>query len=106
MAPVVVVTVRVGGMFKVLPDGPGAWGDVWCGGVATSVLFTLGKHVIGFYLGRAGIGSASGAAGSVVVMTVWVYYASMIVLFGAELTHVRSRRWRADPAPAMGTSAV
>jgi len=106
MVSLVIVTLLFAAMFKVLPDAPVAWGDVWFGAVTTSVLFTLGKHVIGFYLGRAGIGSAYGAAGSVVVMTVWVYYASMIVLFGAELTHVRSRRWRGDPAPAMGTSAV
>ncbi len=65
---------------------------MWFGAVATSLLFTFGKHVIGLYLGRAGIGSAYGTAGSVVVLTVWVYYASMIVLFGAELTYLRSPR--------------
>src|SRR5262245_60758699 len=81
-------------MFKVLPDAPVAWRDAAFGAVATSVLFTLGKHVIGLYLGRAGIGSAYGAAGSVVVLTVWVYYASLIVLFGAEVTYLRSRRRR------------
>jgi membrane protein len=90
----VIITLLFAAMFKVLPDAPVAWGDVWFGAVATALLFTLGKHVIGLYLGRAGIGSAYGAAGSVVVLTVWVYYASMIVLFGAELTYLRSRRWR------------
>src|SRR5262245_34074651 len=93
LALLVITTLLFAAMFKVLPDAPVAWGDVWFGAVATSLLFTLGKHVIGLYLGRAGIGSAYGAAGSVVVVTVWVYYASMIVLFGAELTHARS--WRA-----------
>jgi len=88
----VIITLAFAAIFRVLPDAPVAWGDVWFGAVATAVLFTLGKHVIGLYLGRAGIGSAYGAAGSVVVLTVWVYYASMIVLFGAELTHLRSRR--------------
>src|SRR5262245_34310513 len=91
---VAVVTALFAAMFKVLPDAPVAWGDVWFGAVAASLLFALGKHVIGLYLGRAGIGSAYGAAGSVVVLTMWVYYASMIVLFGAELTYLRSRRWR------------
>jgi membrane protein len=67
------------------------WRDVWFGAVLTAMLFTLGKSALGLYLGRAGIGSAYGAAGSLVVMTVWVYYASMILLFGAELTYVRSR---------------
>lgn len=99
---VVVIALLFAVMFKVLPDAQVAWGDVWFGAVATAVLFTLGKHVIGLYLGRAGIGSAYGAAGSVVVLTVWVYYASMIVLFGAELTYLRSRRWRSDPGPATG----
>jgi membrane protein len=96
---VAVVTVLFAAMFKVLPDAPVAWGDVWFGAVATSLLFTLGKHLIGLYLGRASIGSAYGAAGSVVVLTMWVYYASMIVLFGAELTYLRSRRWRDDAEP-------
>jgi membrane protein len=55
------------------------------------VLFTLGKSLIGLYLGRTAVGSAYGAAGSLVVLTVWVYYAAMIVFFGAELTYIRSR---------------
>ena len=78
-------------IFKVLPDTDVAWDDVLCA-VTTSVLFTLGKQIIGLYLGRAGVGSAYGAAGSLVVMTVWVFYASLILFFGAELTYVRSRR--------------
>jgi membrane protein len=86
-----VITGLFAMIFKVLPDAPVNWRDVWFGAVLTSVLFTLGKFVLGLYLGRAGIGSAYGAAGSVVVLTVWVYYASMILLFGAELTYVRSR---------------
>jgi membrane protein len=96
LVSVAVITLLFAVMFKVLPDAPVAWGDVWFGAAATALLFTLGKHVIGLYLGRAGIGSAYGAAGSVVVLTMWVYYASMIVLFGAELTHLRSRRWQDD----------
>jgi membrane protein len=62
------------------------------GAVTTSVLFTVGKGFIGLYLGHATLGSPYGAAGSVVVMTVWVFYASLIVLFGAVLTYVRSCR--------------
>jgi membrane protein len=67
---------------------------VWVGAVTTAVLFTIGKSLIGLYLGRASVGSLYGAAGSLVVMTVWVFYASMIVFFGAQLTYVRSRRKR------------
>jgi membrane protein len=76
----------------VLPDASVAWREVWVGAVITSVLFSVGKSIIGLYLGHATLGSPYGAAGSVVVMTVWVYYASLIVLFGAELTYVRCRR--------------
>ena len=90
-------------IFKVLPDADVAWDDVWFGAVATSVLFTLGKQVIGLYLGRTGVGSAYGAAGSLVVMTVWVYYASLILFFGAELTYVRSRRRRESSAAPGGS---
>jgi len=64
---------------------------VWFGAVTTSALFTLGKSILGLYRGRAGVGSAYGAAGSLVVLTVWVYYTSMIVFFGAEVTYLRSR---------------
>ena len=88
---VVVITLLFALMFKVLPATSVAWRDVWFGAVTTSVLFTLGKSIIGLYLGRASIGSAYGAAGSLVVVTVWVYYASMIVFFGAEVTCLRSR---------------
>lgn len=83
-----------------LPDAPLAWRDVWLGAATASVLFTVGKQVIGLYLGRAGIGSAYGAAGSVVVFTVWVYYASIILLFGAKLAYLRSAGWLGRHAPA------
>jgi membrane protein len=76
-------------IFKFLPDAHVRWRDAWFGGVSTSLLFTAGKFLIGLYLGRATVGSAYGAASSLVVLLVWVYYASLIVLFGAELTHVR-----------------
>jgi len=88
----VVITILFAAIFKVLPDAQVAWRDVWVGAITTSVLFTVGKSFIGLYLGHATLGSPYGAAGSVVVMTVWVFYASLIVLFGAELTYVRSRR--------------
>ena len=99
LVSVTIVALLFAAMFKILPDAPVAWRDVWFGAIATSVLFTLGKHVIGVYLGRAGIGSAYGAAGSLVVLTMWVYYASMIVLFGAELTRLRSQRWEDGAGP-------
>jgi membrane protein len=92
LVSLVVVTLLFATIFKVLPDAPVAWRDVWVGAIITAVLFTIGKSLIGLYLGRTSIGSPYGAAGSLVVMTVWVFYASMIVFFGAQLTCIRSRR--------------
>jgi membrane protein len=102
LSSVVVTALLFALIFKVLPDADVAWDDVWFGAITTAVLFTLGKGVIGLYLGRAGIGSAYGAAGSLVVMTVWVYYASLILFFGAELTYFRSRSRRPSSRDTLG----
>ena len=75
-------------MFKVLPDARVAWSDVWVGAALTSLLFTIGKFAIGLYLGKSDVGSAYGAAGSLVILLVWVYYSAQILLFGAEFTQV------------------
>jgi membrane protein len=83
-----VVAVLFALMFKVIPDAKIAWHDVWPGALATSLLFSLGKFVLGWYLGRASVASPYGAAGSVVVLVIWVYYAAQIFFFGAEFTHV------------------
>lgn len=88
-----VITLLIAMIFRFLPDVRLAWRDVWLGALVTAVLFTLGKTAIGAYLGRASIGSSYGAAGSVVVLVVWVYYASMIFFIGAEITQVYGR-WR------------
>ena len=76
-----------------------AWRDVILGAALTSLLFTLGKVVIGFYLGRASIGSAYGAAGSLVIILLWVYYSAQILFFGAEFTNVWARRRGAGAMP-------
>jgi membrane protein len=78
--------------YKYVPDAEIGWRDVWLGGLITAVLFTLGKTAIGFYLGQASVGSAYGAAGSMVVLLVWVYYSALIMFFGAEFTHVWATR--------------
>lgn len=75
-------------MFKALPDAHIAWRDVWVGAALTALLFTIGKFAIGFYLGKSDVGSAYGAAGSLVILLVWVYYSAQILLFGAEFTQV------------------
>ena len=79
-------------IFKVLPDVKLGWRDTAVGGIATAILFSIGRWLIGLYLGRSSVGSAYGAAGSLVVMLVWVYYASLVVFLGAELTQVLARR--------------
>ena len=86
-----VVTLLFAAIFKVLPDAKIAWRDVWFGAAVTAGLFTLGKYLIGLYLGTAGIATPFGAAGSVVAFVVWVYYSGLIVFFGAELTQVVAR---------------
>jgi membrane protein len=82
-------------IFHYIPDAQTDWRHSWIGGLFTAGLFSLGKSLIGLYLGKAGIGSAYGEAGSLVVLVVWVYYSSQIFFFGAELTHVLSGARRA-----------
>jgi membrane protein len=81
-----VITLLFAAMFKIVPDAKVAWRDVWVGAVVTALLFMIGKFAIGFYLGRSNPGEVFGAAGSLAVLLVWIYYASMIVFFGAEFT--------------------
>jgi membrane protein len=87
-----VITVLFAMTFKLLPDVRIAWRDVWLGAAFTSLLFTVGKFLIGFYLGRSTIASAYGAAGSLVIIVIWVYYSAQILLFGAEFTKVWTKR--------------
>ncbi len=75
-------------IYKLLPDAKIAWRDVWFGAIVTSFLLTIGKMVIGWYLGGSGITSVYGAAGSLIVILIWVYYCAQILLFGAEMTQV------------------
>jgi membrane protein len=77
-------------LFKWFPDTPIAWTDVWLGAATTALLFNLGKQLIGWYVGTQGFESTYGAAASIVVLLIWIYYSAQIVLFGAELTHAYS----------------
>jgi membrane protein len=97
--------VSCGGIFvlialilRYIPDVSLRWRDVWQGALATALLFTLGKALLGLYLGKAAVGSAYGAAGSLIVVIIWVYYTAMIFYFGAEFTRVRARRGTAPRA--------
>ncbi len=77
-------------LFKVLPSATVPWRDVWLGSVITAILFSVGKFVIGLYLGNSAIASSYGAAGSLVVILVWIYYSAQILLFGAEFTRLHA----------------
>jgi membrane protein len=94
-------TALFAAVYKVLPDARIAWSDVAVGSIATALLFAIGKYGIGLYLGSASLGSAYGAAGSFVIVVVWVYYSAIVCFFGAEFTQVYARRWgrRIEPAP-------
>ena len=75
-------------IFKLLPDAKIRWKEVFFGGVVTAIFFTLGKQAIGFYLGNSNLNTLYGAAGSIIIIMVWVYYSSIILYFGAECTKV------------------
>lgn len=81
-----VIALLFAALFKVMPDAKIAWRSVWVGAAVTAALFVIGKFLIGFYLGQSNPGQAYGAAGSLAVLLLWVYYSSLILLFGAEFT--------------------
>jgi membrane protein len=87
----VAISFLIGLILRYVPDTALRWGDVWEGAIATALLFTVGKALLGWYLGKAAVGSAYGAARSVIVVIVWIYYSAMIFYFGAEFTRIRSR---------------
>ena len=101
-----VVALLFAAIYKVLPDAEVQWSDVWVGAVVTSLLFTVGRILIGLYLGRASVGSTFGAAGSLLVFLVWVYYSAQILFFGAEFTQVYARRYGSRIVPSEGAIGV
>ena len=99
------MTVMFALIYRYIPRAHVAWHDVWIGAAVTSILFAIGKFLIGLYLGKSSVASSFGAAGSLAVMMVWVYYSAQIFLLGAEFTWVYaheygSRRGEARPQPA------
>jgi membrane protein len=102
-----VVTVLFAMIFRFLPDAKVAWRGVWIGAAVTAFLFIVGKFGLSIYLGKAAVGSSFGAAGSLVVVLVWVYWSAQILLFGAEFTHVycgvpaKEKEEAPAPAPAI-----
>jgi membrane protein len=88
-----VITGLFAAIYKLVPDVQLQWSDVMVGASVTALLFTAGKHLIGLYLGKASFGSTYGAAGSLVVVVVWVYYSSQLFFFGAEFTKVWTSKY-------------
>lgn len=95
-----VITFLFAMIFRFLPDVKIAWKDVWIGAVATSVLFLIGKVLIGLYLGNSSVASTYGAAGSLVILLLWIYYSTQILFFGAEITQVYARRYGSGIVPS------
>jgi membrane protein len=94
-----ILFVLFGLIYKVLPDVHINWGDVWVGALVTAGLFTLGKYLISLYLGTNTLGSTYGAAGSLVIFLLWVYYSSMILFLGAEFTQVYANKYGSGIRP-------
>lgn len=92
-----VVTLLFAVIYRFLPDVKLSWRDVWMGSAITALLFTIGKQLLALYLGRSSTTSSYGAAGSVILVLLWVYYSAQIVLFGAELTRVITERIHGPP---------
>lgn len=95
-----VITLLFAMIYKVLPDVKIAWREVWVGAAITALLFTVGKFLLGMYLGRSTVASAYGAAGSAVIILLWIYYSAQILFFGAELTQVYACRFGKKLEPA------
>ena len=102
----VLTTVLFAMIYKYLPDVRIEWRDVWVGAALTSVLFKIGEFLIGLYLGRSGVSSAFGAAGSLITVLVWVYYSALIFFLGAEFTQVYATQYGSGVAPAENAEAI
>ncbi|MEC4895287.1 MAG: YihY/virulence factor BrkB family protein [Oscillatoria sp. PMC 1051.18] len=94
-----VITLLFALIYKYLPDVKIKWSDVKIGAIITALLFTLGKYIIGLYLGRGSFASTYGAAGSVIIILAWVYYSAQILFFGAEFTQVYARKYGSQIMP-------
>jgi membrane protein len=97
-----ITTLLFAYIYRTIPDVQLTWHDVFAGAFITAVLFTLGKYLIGLYIGRSSIGSAYGAAGALIVLLVWIYYSAWIFFLGAEFTQVYATRRGGGLEPAPG----
>lgn len=93
-------------IYKFVPDVEIMWKDVWIGAAITSILFTVGKYLIGLYIGTSGVSSTFGAAGSLITILVWVYYSSLVFFLGAEFTKVYAAEYGSGVVPAKNAQAM
>jgi membrane protein len=93
------ITLLFAMIFKFIPDIKIAWKNVWLGAAITAIFFTIGKTLIGLYLGRSEVGTTFGAAGSLALIMIWIYYSSQILFLGAEFTQVFAKRFGLRPPP-------
>jgi len=105
VASVLVITLLFAAIYKILPNTPIAWRDVWEGALITSILFAIGKLLIGLYIGKSSVASAFGSAGPFVALMVWIYYSTQVFLLGAEVTCVVARA-RSGKAGAVKSAGV
>jgi membrane protein len=96
---VFLITLLFALIYKVLPDVEIVWTDVWVGAAITAILFALGKFLFGMYMGRSSIASAYGAASSLAIILMWVYYSSQVFFIGAEITQVYANRYGSHVKP-------
>lgn len=100
------VTLFFALIFKFLPDAKVAWSDVWMGAIMTSILFTMGRSLLGWYLGQTSFASTYGAAGSLIVLLAWIYYSAQILFLGAEFTEVYARKYGSHITPTRHSMKV
>ena len=101
-----VITLLFALMYKILPDAEIQWRDVWIGAAVTALLFTIGKFLISLYISKSAPGSAYGAAGSLILILLWIYYSAQILFFGAEFTQVYANRFGSHVVPDDDAVAV
>jgi membrane protein len=94
-----IITILFSLIYKILPDAKVKWRHVWIGAIVTAALFEVGKFLLGLYFGKADPGSNYGAAGSIILILLWVSYSSMLVFFGAEFTHAFAKKYSRNIAP-------
>lgn len=100
------ITIAFAMIYKLMPRMKIYWRDVWVGAVVTAILFTIGKFLIGMYIGRSGVASGFGAAGSLVVLLTWIYYSAQIFLMGAEFTKIYSYTFGSRKGQPIQTAAI